>query len=336
MQDSSSASRPTPARPALAEVAASALADALARQGLWLDLGAVSLRVRSDSAVFARQLRQVYPLFDFEAQGAWADLQVRMVRPRGMRRWVAPQVFFEGDGERVFDPFPADSPLPHFEWGTNWLIGRRMNQLLLFHAGAVERDGRALLLPATPGSGKSTLTAALSLRGWRLLSDEFGAWDPEQSGFVAVLKPVALKNESIDVIARFAPGAPIGPRFPNTRKGTVAHLAADARAVAGRHAVAAPGAVILPRWQEGVSTQLVPVSPEDVFPALAYNAFNYGVLGETAFDAALRLARGCPAWRLTYSRLDEAVATLDDLWATLRGRFESAPAPAAAALPGIA
>lgn len=309
------------------EVSGSALARQLAGHGVWLDLGAVCVRVRSNSPDFAAQLRQVYPLFDFDTQGRWADLQVRMVRPLGLRRWVAPQVFFEGDGERVFDPFPADSPLPHFEWGTNWLIGRRMNQLLLFHAGAVERDGLTLLLPATPGSGKSTLTAALSLRGWRLLSDEFGAWDPGRGGFVAIVKPVALKNDSIDVIASFAPEAPLGPRFPGTRKGTVAHLAADERAVAGRRAVAAPGAVILPRWQAGSSTELVPVSPDDVFPALAYNAFNYGVLGETAFDAVLTLARTCPAWRLVYSRLEEALAAIDEIWtglSTNRGQADAA------------
>jgi len=323
MPDSSSASRTALS---LREAAAPALAGALAGEGLWLDLGALRLRVRSDSAVFARQLRQVYPLFELDTGGGWTDIQVRMVRARGLRRWVAPQVFFEGDGERVFDPFPGDSPLPHFEWGTNWLVGRRMNHLLLFHAGAVERDGLALLLPAMPGSGKSTLTAALSLRGWRLLSDEFGAWDPERGGFVSVLKPVALKNESIDVIEAFAPGAPIGPRFPKTRKGTVAHLAADERAWAGRHAVAAPGAVILPRWQAGAETQLVPLAPEDVFPALAFNAFNYGVLGEVAFDAALRLARGCPAWRLVYSRLDEAVAALERVWSGLGRRGEAAAA----------
>jgi hypothetical protein len=43
---------------------------------------------------------------------------------------------------------------------------------------------------------------------------------------------VALKNESIGVIRAFAPQALLGPDFPKTRKGTVAHLAASAMAVA--------------------------------------------------------------------------------------------------------
>ena len=34
------------------------------------------------------------------------------------------------------------------------------------HAGAVERDGRSLLLVGSSGKGKSTLTAALVQRGW--------------------------------------------------------------------------------------------------------------------------------------------------------------------------
>ena len=48
------------------------------------------------------------------------------------------------------------------------------NQFLLLHAGAVERGGGAVLLPAQPGSAKSTLAAALACSGFRLLSDQFG------------------------------------------------------------------------------------------------------------------------------------------------------------------
>ncbi len=39
------------------------------------------------------------------------------------------------------------------------------------HAGAVARDGRALVLSGLPGCGKSTVAAALERRGWTLASD---------------------------------------------------------------------------------------------------------------------------------------------------------------------
>jgi HprK-related kinase A len=213
-----------------------------------------------------------------------------------------------------FQPFPAGHALPLLEWGANWLIGQRLNHLLLLHAGAVENNGHALLMPALPGSGKSTLTAALSLCGWRLLSDEFGAYDPAEDRFRALLKPTALKNESIDVIRKFAPEAPIGPEFPKTRKGTVAHLAAAPDAVARRHEAARPGAFILPRWQAGSTTRLERVPPESLFGALAFNAFNYRLLGAVGFDAVVSLTRRCPAWELVYSDLDDAIQAIDAVW----------------------
>lgn len=304
----------------LGGAAAAELQRALGGGGLYLDLGALVLRIRSDSQALARQLGAVYRDFPLDVGPRWADVHADISIARGLRRWVRPQVQFRCDGAAPFDPFPADSPLPLLEWGTNWLIGKRLNDLLLLHAGTLVRDGLALVMPATPGSGKSTLAAALSLRGWRLLSDEFGAWDPSQEAFVAVLKPIALKNRSIEVIREFEPSAPLGPLFPNTRKGTVAHLAADARSIAGARVAAPAGAVIFPRWREGAAARLERVDEDEIFPALAYNAFNYSVLGELAFDACIGMARNCPGWRLEYSRLDDAIALIEGIWQEVRSR----------------
>jgi len=256
----------------------------------------------------------VYPHFLFQPAPHWADLHVDILRPNGLRRWFRPQAVFQADRARPFDPFPADSPLPLMEWGTNWLIGRRLHHHLLLHAGVVERGGVALMMPATPGSGKSTLTAALAQRGWRLLSDEFGAIDPDSGQLCAVLKPVALKNESIDVISNWSDRAVLGPRFPGTRKGTVAHVAASADDVARVHEPALAGAVVLPRFSAGSSTHWERIDPETVFRALAFNAFNYAVMGEVAFHAVVRVARQCAAWELVYGDLHDAVARLESEW----------------------
>jgi HprK-related kinase A len=287
---------------------------ALAGAGLWFDYGAVTLNLRSNSVSLAAQVHAVYGSFEFVNEREWADLHVQLVHPLGLRRWVAPQVVFRCDGVQPFEPFPADSPLPLLEWGGNWLIGQRLNDLLLLHAGAVERDGLTLLMPALPGSGKSTLTAALSLSGWRLLSDEFGAFDPVKSSFVALLKPIALKNASIGVIRDFAPSARLGPEFPKTRKGAVAHLGADSLAVARRGEPARPGAVVLPKWVAGSPTKLEALSSDRLFSALAFNAFNYSTLGAVGFDAVIDLVRRCPAWTLVYSDLSDALVAIDGIW----------------------
>jgi len=300
--------------PALLEIGAERLDRMLATTGLWLDIGAATIRVRSDSPAFGTQLRAVYGYFPAIENAPWADLHVRIRKSTGVRRWLKPQATFHCDGLQTFDPFPGASPLPLFEWGCNWLIGRRLNDRLLLHAGAVERDGFALVLPAMPGSGKSTLTAALSQRGWRLLSDEFGAYDPSVGMFQAVLKPIALKNESIAAVRRFAPGAVIGPEFPKTRKGTVAHVAPNSDAVMRCSECARPGAIVLPRWEAGASSRLEPLTQSSVFPALAFNAFNYSLLGGDGFRSVVRLVRQCLSWQLVYGDLEEALGALESIW----------------------
>lgn len=303
----------------LAQVSTREVGRALANEGLWIDLGAAQLRVQGNSPVLATQLQAAYRNHPFRTREPWADLHIRLDRPAGPRRWFRPQVVFRCDGLRPFEPFPADSPLPLLEWGGNWLIGQRLHHLLLLHAGVVEKDGRALVMPATPGSGKSTLTAALSLSGWRLLSDEFGAFDPVEHVFRAVLKPIALKNASIGVIrSRFA-DACFGPEFPKTRKGTVAHLAAPLATIVRGHEPAGTGAIVLPQWRAGSPTRLEPVAARPIFSALAFNAFNYKLLGAIGFSTVVHLVRACPAFQLIYSDLDDAIATIDGLWARTSG-----------------
>lgn len=305
---------PPAALPCLGDVASVRIARGLAGPGLWLDVGAATVRVRSRSPHLPTQLQSVYRHFPLVEAAEWADAHVSLDPVGGWRRWFRPQVTFVADSRRPFAPFPANHPLPMLEWGANMLLGQRCNHLLLLHAGVVERDGLALVLPAVPGSGKSTLSAALSLSGWRLLSDEFGAFDPEAFAFRAMLKPVALKNRSIEVIRNFSAAAELGPVFPKTRKGDVAHLAASRHAVERRHQTATPGAVVLPCWVEGSATRFTRLQEPAMFRSLAFNAFNYQTLGAAGFEAALALTRRCLGWELVYSRLDEALAALDAIW----------------------
>jgi hypothetical protein len=77
--------------------------------------------------------------------------------------------------EQFTDPTLAARGLLH---GVVKLLMTARPDLLWIHGGVAAHDGRALLLPATSGNGKSTLIAELLKYGWIYLSDEVAPIDP--------------------------------------------------------------------------------------------------------------------------------------------------------------
>jgi HprK-related kinase A len=285
----------------------------LRREGLGLAFGPARVRLRSEVAALAPALQCVYGAYPVEAPGGFYDVSARLAPAGGLRRFVRPQVSFWLDGDSPFEPFPADTHLPLVEWGINWAIAMRLNHYLLLHSGVVERGGRAVLLPAFPASGKSTLTAALANRGYRLLSDEFGVVRLADAWLLPMPRPVALKNESIAIIRAFAPQAVIGPEFPKTRKGTVAHLAPDAASVEARHEAAAPALIVFPKYTAGLGVELAAVPKARAFAQLSVNAFNYELLGPAGFDAVGSIVARCDCYQLRFGDLEAAIAEIGRL-----------------------
>lgn len=303
----------------LADTPAAVVRERLASSGLVLDFGAASARLRSNLPALAEVVQRVYHAFDAADDGLFSAATMDLRRAGGWRRWLRPQVEFITDGGLLFEPFPADTHLPLVEWGLNYLFADRLNAFLLLHAGVVERGGHAIVLPAMPGSGKSTLTAALSLRGFRLLSDEFGVVRLDDSTLVPLLRPVALKNASIDVIRAFSPDAVLGPPFPKTRKGTVAHLAPTRDAVLRCKEPAQPALVVFPQFDAGTALGIEPMMKSRAFAKLAVNSFNYEILGRAGFDAVARLLDASACYRLVYNDLDRAINALSKLLADRGG-----------------
>jgi len=295
------------------DVPASSLALQAARGGVSLRIPPITVRVRSPIARFAQQLHTLYGAYELCDVADLADIDVRLLPARGPRRLLAPAVRFVIDGITPFEPFELDHALPLFEWGVNWVFAHRMHQHLLLHAAVVERGGRAVLLPAWPGSGKSTLAASLAWRGWRYLSDEFGIVSLSTLAVLPFPRPAALKNESIDVIRRFAAQALIGPTFPRTRKGAVAHMRVPDESVRRAAEPASIAAIVFPDFQKGAALQARPLGQTAAFLKLAHNAFNYEVLGEAAFHAVAAIVRRAQCRILRYGDLDDAHQAIHDL-----------------------
>lgn len=241
------------------------------------------------------------------------DFHLGLPRPVGLRRWFQPQVRFDADSERPFAPFPLDHAFPHFEWGLNWCIATRANRYLMLHSAVVEKNGRVAILPGRPGSGKSTLCAALMMDGWRLLSDEFGLIRPEDGTMLALPRPIPLKNTAIPAFRAFAPDAVLGPVFPRTRKGDVSHVRPTRESLLRVDEPGRPAWIVFPKYSASNDNRLYPMARGRAFLRVSGNSFNYEVQGAAGFRAVGRLIRGCESFQLHYNHLEPAVEIMNRL-----------------------
>jgi HprK-related kinase A len=225
-------------------------------------------------------------------------------------------VLFALDQIIPFKPLPASQAFAMLEWGLNWCVSNYAHQFLMLHAAVIARDGRAVILPAPPGSGKSTLCAALVHRGWRLLSDELTLIDRDSGLITPLPRPVSLKNQSIEVIQAFAREAVLGPVARDTAKGTVSHMQPPAASVRAATELARPAWIIMPRYQAGAPAELAPLPKGEAFLQAADQSFNYSLLGREGFEAMGRLVEDCDCLRFRYGELEEAVSVFDRLAAS--------------------
>lgn len=291
------------------------------RQGdLILGVPPFVTRVRSPIDAVACSIAQLYSDFPLLDPQGFADFHVALAPPAGLRRWVRPQVLFFLDGFSPFKPLPFDQAYPMFEWGLNWCIASHAHSFLVVHAAVVERRGRALILPAPAGSGKSTLCAGLVSRGWRLLSDELCLLDLQTGLIRPMARPLNLKNRSIDVISRFHPGAVITAPVHDTAKGTVALVKPPADSVARAGEPVPPAWIVFPKYVAGAAGMLAPVGKAPTLIRLIEQAFNYDILGARGFEAAANLVDRCACLEFSYGDLGEAVA----IFAALADRGDTA------------
>jgi HprK-related kinase A len=256
------------------------------------------------------ELYRHFPVIDLERVFSG---HVKLAPRRAWRSRPFARVRFAVDGRVPHEDMPASQALAVLEWGLNLVMSARFHRFLILHCAVLERHGRAVLLPAAPGDGKTTLCAAMAHRGWRLFSDEFGLVRPGLAELVPVPRPMPLKNESIAVIRAFAPEAHLGPEIAGTRKGTIAHVRPPLPSVTRAVETAPARWIVFPRWQAGATLSLRALSSADAFVRLATNAFNYELLGESAFVAVRDLVQMSRCFHLVYSDLEEAISSLNTL-----------------------
>jgi HprK-related kinase A len=280
----------------------------LASTGIHLQTGSFVTHLKSGIPTVADGIHLLYADYPLLEGCEFADFHVALVRRTGLRRWYRPQVDFIYDGMSMFRPLALNQAFPMFEWGLNWCVSSRAHDHVILHAAVVEKDGHAVILPAPPGSGKSTLCASLVANGWRLLSDELALVRPEDGMVQPLPRPISLKNASIPVMRQYRPDGIMSPPVSDTIKGTVAHLKAPADSVARAGEPARVAFIIFPKYSAGAPVTLEEIPRAEAFMQLAENGFNYSVTGAPGFEALAGVIDQSRCYRFSYSVIDEAIA----------------------------
>ena len=270
-------------------------------------------RVTTNMSSLVNDIALMYADFDVCPAGTFADFHVQVMRDAGVRRWIKPLARFSFDGQPSFTGLPVAQSMAMLEWGLNWCVAAHSHQYLVVHAAVIEKNGKAAVLPAPPGSGKSTLCAGLVIKGWRLLSDELALYDLETGLIYGMARPVSLKNQSINVIKDLAPDATMTARVPNTTKGTIALLQPPLSSVLRVFEPVKASWIVLPKYVADSPPVLTPYSRARTFMLIAEQSFNYETLGSEGFDAVGTLVSGCQCYQFSYSSLVDAARTFDQL-----------------------
>jgi hypothetical protein len=182
------------------------------------------------------------------------------------------------------------------------------------HAGAVVRDGRAIVMSAPRDTGKTTTVTRLVLRGWGVISDEaisIAPGDPDVRGWA---KPLSIKALGRERVSELAPHMvpPVGDLLPHD----IVHVplgAAGARLVES----ARPQLILLLRRQEdsepGRPPASLPVHPADATVHLMTETMDAGRFGAGAVLELARLAARCACHELLIGDHELTADHIEDL-----------------------
>lgn len=272
--------------------------------GIAVDFGMTSFRISTKIETIQSTFRLLYADYNLKEDDAFTDFQISVAYPANLRRFLRPQVSFYFDEYSPFLPLPKSQSYPLLEWGMNWCVAGHKHNYLLLHGAILEKDGEAIIFPAPPGSGKSTLCAYLSHTGWRLLSDEMTVINLTTGMAEPFVRPICLKNDSVDLFHSWFPQATISNIARDTNKGDVAHVKPPIESINRYKESARVKAIVLPKYTKDIELDIYALNKSDAYKSVSSNAFNEGVLGKAGFETAINLIESCDTVEIHYNNLD--------------------------------
>jgi hypothetical protein len=178
------------------------------------------------------------------------------------------------------------------------------------HAACVAKHGRGILLTGASGAGKSTLSFACARAGWTFISDDATSLLQDSDDRVAIGKPHQARFRD-DAARHFPELAGLATRArPNGKESIEIPMEEFPRIQTALHC-GVEGIVFLERGAE--PAELLPFASKDAVEKLLVSMPSYGEEVRLRHERTMSRLLEVPAYRLRYSRLEDAVELLEQL-----------------------
>jgi Coenzyme PQQ synthesis protein D (PqqD) len=195
------------------------------------------------------------------------------------------------------------------------LATARSGGLCVVHAGALCRNGDALLLPGDAGHGKSTLSAGLAARGFDMLCDDTTLLVGEPPRVRSIPTGLCIKRGAYAVLEPYYPRLPSLPEWRRS-DGRQARYLMPGHDLRWAEPDVAVGVrwIVFPRYHPDRGTALLPLPRHEALARLLRGVcFLSGSLNERNLEKLIAWIEPIDCFELPLSSLDAATALLDGL-----------------------
>jgi len=187
---------------------------------------------------------------------------------------------------------------------------RRSHCLVALHAAAIIANDRCVLLAGVPGSGKSTLTAALLANGFGFCADDTALLTPPPIRVRGVPSRLGLKEGSWPVVRELWPeldSLPVHCRADGKR---IRYLMPDdVMSAAPSDAAQTAHVLVFPHYQPGSPTVMQPLRRADALLKLTESGYDIpDIINDNVVSALIDWMTSLDCYDLRYSDMQEAVS----------------------------
>jgi hypothetical protein len=192
---------------------------------------------------------------------------------------------------------------------------QRHSYFLEVHAGVVSNGKKCLLLPAAPGSGKTTLTAALSAAGFQYFSDEVALLEEPNLEVSPVPISLSVKSGALEVLAPLHPQLRSSHKHVREDYETVTYLNPPSPSFRYELNRTYPaGWIVFPRYSPGATTELRPIGKAEALARLMQEVLVVATtLDKRIVRSLVRWIQRVECYELPNSSLSQAVQLLGGL-----------------------